>query len=277
VADDVMPWQNTCPFRPCRAFLFVEHRAPSSDRLNERVDVYPLHDVVGEHSWYGRCPGSSLLMPLSERGREVLADNMGYFERRLAERKLEAARLNITTEATREANEAIEAEKRAGTLGHLDRPGEDYYPPRPSDTEEAQDSGAAAALETPDVQGIPMGRNSVSDAMRDQTIALANLAATGAEQLGLIAMGIVNLAQALEQQIIEAQEKADAVYQLTLAAVGSSNPPDPAQSALAASLAAIEALQNCGARIVGVVTHSEGARAQAMVTETGMRQYAGMI
>lgn len=78
-----------CPFPPC----YWEGEPPvrklpiwDGPRLvgsTETNSVLPIHEVVGPHEWFGRCPGSQLVVPVTARGAEVVQTALAAFVRAL--------------------------------------------------------------------------------------------------------------------------------------------------------------------------------------------------
>ena len=81
----------TCPFPPCRWYgQAIEQQARFGDP--ETNHVIPIHDVKGDGFWFGRCPGSSLIVPnITDAGRSVIVDGMAAYERMARERMQKTA------------------------------------------------------------------------------------------------------------------------------------------------------------------------------------------
>jgi hypothetical protein len=272
-----------CPFAYCRASMPVHLRPPASDRLDELVKVYPLHQVRGKYAWYGTCPGSQLMLPLSERGTQVLEEAGAILRRRHVERINERVRMmrDEGLSSLEEQNREIKKAKRDGTLGHLDRPGEDYFPPRPSDEDDARrtyDPGRVPA----DVEGHHLspdqGAPNVSDNLRAQLRALIHLTITSAEQLNASVTASYDGINLLDAQLAAAYEKADAAVQMANAAIGSDNhPPEAAVNMRNAAIVARAKVEEAQARLNAVQLPISLASASAVNAGVEGRRYLGQV
>lgn len=245
--------RTTCPWPYCHGLVNVLRHAPSSDRLDLQVDTVEQHAIIGPNSWYQvLCPGSHLLIPLSDKGREVLTDHNERF------REAAAARLNRehpeAASDLAEQNAKIEARKRAGTLGHLDGPGETYFPPRPSDVEEAeQQTGGVVPA---GVKGIKItGRGGSVTSAHEGTINLLNLTKQtigNGQEDSSSASHIVELVDAKLKSVTEHYEAAAAL--LASAAMGSASSPHLIDEAATMISAAQIHLDEASARLAGTMT-----------------------
>lgn len=246
----------TCPWPYCRGFVNVLRHPPSSDRLNELVDTVEPHAIVGENSWYQRvCPGSYLLIPYSRKGREVLSEHSDRFRVALAER-LNTLDPQAASDAVAESAE-IEARKRAGTLGHLDQPGERYFPRRPTDVEEAQEQYGGVI---PDgVEGIKMtgkitGRGSMTSA-NDQTISLVNLTKQTVSNAQEDSSRATNIGELLDTALKSVDEHLAAAGQLiAAAAMSAGSTPKLADEAAQNIAQAAVHVDDATARLAGCYT-----------------------
>lgn len=214
-----------CPFPPCQWQGEPLHYrvSPSSTDTNS---VLPLHDVVGPHAWFGRCPGSSLYVPTSPDGARVIADTIPMFVRALNRRIAEHYRREVAAgpgPTIPPANESNldrvlrEVEERGGPpppttdgiVGLLRRHGpnvdprarnEDYFPGRPADAPEPgpNDPPAALPAAAKDAEIVPLGGQ--MDNARDNLTAMIRAAGAAAgETVSGLAMirGQIETAQSL--------------------------------------------------------------------------------
>jgi hypothetical protein len=154
---DPMP----CVWGHCFAVIAPRvHRIDPYDASMIEV-VYPIHDVEGVNSWFGRCPASQLIvMPtITDAGRAALSAADKSFVRRLAERINRVhteARSELGPEATDEEliatmREAMQARPAVPSV-------DDYFPGRPADAPEPG-VGEAPAVKLPLNQiGQPLGK-----------------------------------------------------------------------------------------------------------------------
>jgi hypothetical protein len=138
-----------CPWWVCTAELLpVVHRTDPSDE-SARVLVYPIHEVVGGASWFGRCPASQLVVPfLSAAGRAVLSDATKVYLRMAGERAAaEKARRDRVAEAVHDLLDAVEDGRPVPATPPRPTPPsvEDYFPGRPADAPEPGVGDAPAA------------------------------------------------------------------------------------------------------------------------------------
>lgn len=251
-----------CPFSRCRQQVALLRHAPSSDRLDEMVTTVEQHVIAGPNYWYQTwCPASHLLIPLSARGRQVLAENEQRWVVANAQRINLMHALGETDYET--ANRRIEEMKRRGELGHIDGPGEWYYPPRPSDVEEAQEQYGAGAPAPEGVElhaynrrrrGQNTGGSSVSSS-NETTISLMNMAKSaisGAQEDCAAATHIVEL---LDAKLASVNELLNNAAQL-VAAGAMGGPGTPALADEAAINVAVSAthVDEASARAAGVLT-----------------------
>lgn len=257
------PWRpgtvarTTCPWPYCRGFVNVLRHPPSSDRLDLLVDTVEPHAIVGENSWYQRvCPGSYLLIPFSDKGREVLDEHGQRFRVALAER-LNTRDPQAASDLADE-NAEIVRRKRAGTLGHLNRPGEDYFPHRPTDVEEAEEEYRGAVPQG--VEGIKMtgkitGRGSAVTSANDQTINLVNLTKQTLSNGQEDCSRATNILDLLDTALKSVQDHLTAAGQLiAAAAMSSGSTPRLADEAAQMIATAHLHLDDATARAAGVDT-----------------------
>lgn len=227
--------KRTCPFSPCRSLVDVYRHAPSSDRLDEVVETIEQHAIEGPNSWYRVvCPASHLLIPFSEKGLQVLAEHERRFREAKAEREAKGSGRDPKAAVRLAAeNRRIERRKKRGELGHLDRPAEEYFPTRPSDTEEAQEQyGPATAGIPAGVQMIPQGGRQSMTSANDTTINMVQLAkqtiSAGQEDCSA-ATHLVGLVDSHVKSVQEHFETAGQV--IAAAAMGSTVTPRAADEA----------------------------------------------
>jgi hypothetical protein len=272
--------RRSCPWPYCDKLVEVYSHAPSSDRLDERVNTTMQHEIVGANSWFQRiCPGSNLLIPLSERGKLHLFETNERFRAALVDR------LN-STEAGQEAarnlatlNEVIKERRRLGTLGHLDRPGEEYFPPRPSDVEDAQaeyepgtaPEGVELIAHIRRRRGQVKGESNMTSANENtlNLIALAKLAVSSAQEECSRASNAVNLVDSI---ISSVDEHLVAAGQLMGAAAGGSSvTPQLAAEALLNLTNARKKCEETTANLAGAITHIDStfAASQHVIEKLG--------
>lgn len=243
------PWgpnvveRRSCPFRPCRAVVDVVQHAPASDRPDEVVNTIVQHRIEGPESWYQvLCPASHLLIPFSEKGLEVLRDDLARWKAEKARRAEERER-HPAADLSAE-NEDIERRKRAGTLGHLDRPADEYFPPRPGDTEEAQAELGTGPNTNPDIETIPVGGRDMTSS-NETTISMLQLAKQNLSAVledAVVATSTIGTADA---RITDIDERLTAALQLLAGAVAAS------ASAPALANEASSAMAQAGVRAAG--------------------------
>lgn len=152
-----------CPFGPCQwDGEPIEQQARFGEPETNRV--IPIHDVRGEASWFGRCPGSMLIVPaITPAGMSVLGAAMKAYLKRKIEREREAKRREEATAAAEWERKFPGRGRDEGLLDYYARVGppdsdgepgivdmlrthgphidprvaaEDYFPGRPADAPE---------------------------------------------------------------------------------------------------------------------------------------------
>lgn len=227
-----------CPWSHCLGIVRTLRHAPSSDHLDELVTTVEQHEIVGPDSWYQRwCPGSHLLVPLSDRGREVLADADARFLAALAERmSRQLPPADLAAE-----NAAIEERHRRGELGHLDGDPQTYFPPRPSDVEEVEGRPVPEGVELHAYDKRRRGRNQGRDipmtSANETTISLANLAKQGITNGQEDCSRATNVVDLVKTALIGIDQHLENAAQLIEAAASSGSARPVAADAAAAALA----------------------------------------
>lgn len=232
----------TCPFSPCGWFGEpIRQQARFGDP--ETNWVMPIHEVVGEGSWFGRCPGSMLIVPeVTSAGLAVL----GSAHREYLKRKIERQRAEQQREAERAAAEPDGPVTLPNTSGIADlirkgaarvdpRLGGDmdaYFPGRPADAPEPGPGDPPAPLPEAAEHATIVPLGGTMDNARSNLNALITLCASGLastiEDLARV-MGQIERAQSL---LVNADETAKNAQQLIMVTVGtdSSNEPEPARN-----------------------------------------------
>lgn len=171
------PGPIACPFPPCKAHLRpMIHRTDPRDE-SKMITVYPIHDVVGPASWFGRCPASQFIVPkLTDRAKQHLRETLVAYERRLAE-NIRHARMTAAAARAREALDPLlppgqrkatyrvtESGGMFGVVGGTapttrpGRPEDDYFPGRPGDPPEPGRGEKPGDVVPPGVDGESLGK-----------------------------------------------------------------------------------------------------------------------
>jgi len=251
-----------CPFSRCRQQVALLRHAPASDRLDESVVTVEQHVIAGPNYWYQTwCPASHLLIPLSDRGREVLAEHEERWITANAQRINEFVSRGVTN--YKQENERIQQLKRIGELGHLNRPGEDYYPPRPSDTEEAEADRAGKPFPA-HVEGHQIkGRSHVTSA-NENTISLIALAKTALGSAQEDCSAATNIVELLDSKLMAIEQLLMNAGQLVAAAaMNSASNPQRVDEAAGLIALADTANDDASAKAAGVLTEISQAFASA--------------
>lgn len=267
----------TCPFPPCRWYgPAIEQQARFGDP--ETNMVLPIHDVQGEAYWFGRCPGSQLVVPeLTAAGEAVIRSAMAeYSKRRLAmlARRVEQEKAE---QAARELLKRRPGESLidyfARTEGPVALPNtegiaelirkhaarvdprvdlEDYFPGRPADAPEPGVGDAPDMPVPPNADVTPLGRAGEMDNAKDNLNAL--IAACGAsldsyiEDLSRV-LGLIERTQAMR---VVANETVTNAQQLMIITLGSDpqGSPQPARDMIAMTRLSRTTLSGGGAQSV---------------------------
>lgn len=215
--------KRSCPWPYCHRIVDVYRHAPASDRLGETVDTIEQHAIEGPNSWYRViCPASHLMIPFSDKGREVLDEHSARFREALAER------LNrnppMTDERLDAENREIEQRNRDRTLrGPLPAPVETYFPPRPSDVEEVEGLPVRATDELHKFTG--RGGQNVATA-NEGTISLIELAKQNISNAQEDMSAGTHIVELLDAKLKSVSDHLDVAGQLIAAAAqGSATPP----------------------------------------------------
>lgn len=237
-----------CPFHPpCEADLepMIVHTGPEA---HEFFRAYPQHQVVGDSSWFGQCPGSHIMIfddgHYTETAMRVLEEaSIAYNQhvlRRVAEfRALQAAREMSVEELQRrimhvESDDPNVEIFRFGDTS--DRPAppnvEDFFPGRPADAPEPGPGEAPTALPPMDIGGGHLGRAGMDNA-RDQLRGMISMTISAIDRAQAHVARIIASVEMIEGLAVTCETQADAALSLARASVGSDNIPEEAQRMLA--------------------------------------------
>jgi hypothetical protein len=188
------PSPMPCPWGHCFAMaLPLTHRTNPTDP-REMVKVYPMHDVVGTNSWFGRCPASQLMVPvITPAGRAVLMAADAQYARMLAERINKKVGRLSPKDRERLERAADEADRRYRETKPEPPHRDDYFPGRPADepepgigeqpakklplTQIGQHLGKAEQMSTREqhIEMIAAARRAIGEAEEKLAMALAAL------------------------------------------------------------------------------------------------------
>jgi hypothetical protein len=244
--------------------------------------VVPIHEVVGDGSWFRRCPASGILVhpggAIGTRARVVLRDGAEHF-RRMSEDRINARFVAEATAVPREAEPlptvmdgwlALEARSQQ----RQEPPDvEDYFPGRPADAP-GPGGGEAPDQPVPDnVTAIPYGGRPM-DSMRDQLTALIDLAEQGFTNCGDELTGIAEIIDTTRNLLMRVGESSDAAMTIARAAVGMSGAlPEPAQNMLDAGAAARESVDAAMGALALLLERVETGRVQYIRAATEAAVY----
>lgn len=207
-----------CPFSPCEAErVLIVHRTDPADET-KRVRVYPLHDVEGPASWFGRCPASMLIAPnLSSAGMGVLRDAMDQYRRMVNERY--QAALEKEQRVSEAIHDLIDHPERYPDRVRPAPPSvEDYFPGRPADAPEPGAGEQPTAPVPAGVWGVRHGGANMST--REQHLALVNAAIENAADIQELAAGVTESLDRLDGYVAAMVQKQQAGAALMIGAVG---------------------------------------------------------
>lgn len=210
-----------CPWSHCFAMaLPLTHRTDPRDSTVTAV-IFPIHDVIGTNSWFGRCPASQLIVVpgLTEAGRRVLADADRHFVRQLAERinkQIDSMTPERREQMMREADEADRAWRHLKVVPPLE---EDYFPGRPADAPEPGVGDKPASPVPADVGGGPLGK---AEGMSSRSTLVAMIMATrnqigAAQEAVAVALAALEVLERVSTRLPPSTESA---RNLGVAAVG---------------------------------------------------------
>ncbi len=198
-----------CPFEPCDANLPPLTTRTDPHDASATVTIYPIHVVVGESSWFGRCPASQLIVPkLTRAGRDVLTQSKKVWTRMLLER---AAAETAREEQARARPETVSPTE--GNVGRTaDHPRDEYFPVRPAE--------GPGDMDIPERKGPTIQGGPSMDSMDMQMNALINLAISGFGGTQDRLARITAMVEVMRGLIAEATVAQQAAHSLALAAVG---------------------------------------------------------
>lgn len=237
-----------CPFWPtCEAEL-----APRGQLVRVGSDeiewVYPIHEVVGDNSWFGSCPASHALITYLPNGDYQLTE---YMTRLIEEQgrtwvkwtlerteKLRAAGVEPPETPYQQIIRKLavgEAEGPVGGEGRPERPIEESFPGRPADAPEPG-PGEEADQPVPEaVDGERLGRGTQmsDDNRRDSLKGLTDLAVRQLDQTREMCDRITNALNEAQELLVAAGYQIDAAQSLVRSAVGDGSGLPPSAEALA--------------------------------------------
>lgn len=242
-----------CPFPPCEwdEEPLRQQARFGSDEVNL---VMPMHEVVGDDSWYGRCPGSMLIVPvLTPRGAAVIAEALPGFATRKHNRltaRIERARAEATAAEAAAAEAGVPTKSVDGIAEMLLKHGprvdprlsnSDYFPGRPADAPEPgpddpPDTLPAAAKDALIINLNKYTGAEVHDSARDNLNSLVTLCVHNAagviEDLSRVQAAI----ERAQGMLAAADETAGNTRQLMTMTVGAqtdTGQPEPARTMVA--------------------------------------------
>lgn len=270
----VGPVLSACPFAHCaaRPMLVVEQAVPGDDETT--ITRIPQHPIEGDASRFGQCPASLMVIPLDDYSRDQLrtqadamrlmlpagnpedprTDNDPPRPRPYADPKHELTRRGYADPPKRPT--AGPNVSRDGHLGQtvVPLPDEPHAGPGPGRASKPHQPGADDIVEVvprpklkivgPQDQPQQGSPTDMTDNLRDQLIALANLAIEGfgqqQENCAALTASLDDTFTAIRAALVEKQQ---ATHSLALAAVGSrSDIPEPAADMIGASSSIADAL-----------------------------------
>lgn len=267
------PGPMPCPFPPCGANLRpLIHRTDPYDK-SKIATVYPIHNVEGDASWFGRCPASQFAVPhLSFRALEFLAETTASYERRLAERIKLAAMLEAVNRSHDEVDERTDANGPAGRAQRL--PTDDYFPGRPADGPEPGRGDEPAAPVPAGVGATPLGKEAMNSSRAETKAMLAAAAQAGTEiQSGVtVVTEELDMIDAALAGIADNQQIAGAMM---VAAIGTDgDAPEEAVSALGSASRVGELLNEMRDAVALLRMKSEGMDRVAGRIHRGATEYS---
>jgi hypothetical protein len=214
-----------CPFAPCLAqYEPIVHRLDPYDATKTAM-VYPIHEVVGQGSWFGRCPASQLMVPfITPRGRQVLSDGVKQFIRQHGER------INAEAERIRERPSQLvhDAIDKATRPNRQTPPSvEDYFPGRPADAPEPGVGDKPDAKLPPTQIGYKAGKAETVSTLEQHLAMLAATRRKIGEAQDAVARAIEGI-EALEAATAQLGPHCDAAAALADATVGILSGPSDA-------------------------------------------------
>jgi hypothetical protein len=208
-----------CPWRPCAAMaLPLPTRSDPYDASVITI-VYPIHDVIGPASWFGRCPASQLIVSpgLTPAGVAVLAAADEQYVRMLAER------IARQPEHAHDELVGVSDETVSQLIGGktLKTPPDvaDYFPGRPADAPEPGIGDEPAAPVPANVGGGQLGK-AKDMSTRDQHIALVNVAIERAGEIQELTASVTDALTRIDAYVEAMARKQQAGAALMIGAVG---------------------------------------------------------
>lgn len=271
-----------CLFDPCEADIKPEARRsmPLWGRGGGTEHyVVPLHDVVGEASWFGRCPASQIELQvhgtISDAARDVLLDGTKHYRSMMRDR-------------IRRATEAYDAAAAGGdpTKTHPDRMPQGrpvtgttaaYFPPRTGDEGERQNGDPKPQQPPAGVAGLPAGDIIMEDA-RHQLLALTSIAKQGFANSGSASNSLWGAVDGLSEGINAIVTQLESVQTVARAAVGGAGEiPEDAANMIHAASAALAELADANAALVVASNHARAVVSACSLGEQAAERYMGRL
>lgn len=245
-----------CPWSHCAAMaLPLTHRTDPRDTSVTAI-VFPIHDVIGRSSWFGRCPASQLIIEpgLTEAGRAVLAAADVQHARMLAEReggrKRRIAEIvhnmiddvagddpMVAADGTRYkyppgTPEGYDERRKKRHLRVVPPDESDYFPGRPADAPEPGTGEPPAEPVPANVGGGPLGK-AENMSSRDTLVAMIAATRTKIGETQEAVATCLSALEALEAASTLLGPSSESAVRLGVGAVGNSNDaPDDAVNML---------------------------------------------
>lgn len=264
-----------CLWRSCSADLNPEPRQTRPGSA-ETHWVYPFHQVVGENSWFGTCPGSQIELLTNGTISAAAVDVLTAANEHL---------FTMLRDRIRKATEAYDELAAAGdpTKTHPDRmphgrpvvgPVEDYFPGRPADAPEPGPGDPPIEQPPEGVAAIPV-RSIPLESMRDQLKALAMITAEGFSEAEREALQILLSTAAASEIVGELKSKLASTRTIAGAAVGSSRDvPHEALSMIGHCSIAMGGAEEIDAALVTLHNHVQEVLKQIQAGHTAAQTYA---